>query len=155
VVGAAYGAGDMNKLEKAHFYAIKLGLMIGISVMAIVQIFSKQIAFLFAYSREGSTIFNDIVNALRVLSLFLPGTPFGMLTSAMFQGIGHGVKSLTVTIFRTIILQVFFCWFFVSLMKIGLQGVWWGIVIGNLTNAVVAFNWGKSVIQKLKNSKWV
>jgi putative MATE family efflux protein len=155
VVGAAYGAGDMNKLEKAHFCAIKLGLMIGISVMAIVQIFSKQIAFLFAYSREGSAIFNDIVNALRVLSLFLPGTPFGMLTSAMFQGIGHGVKSLTVTIFRTIILQVFFCWFFVSVMKIGLQGVWWGIVIGNLTNAVVAFSWGKSVIRKLKNSKWV
>ncbi|MDI6862175.1 MAG: MATE family efflux transporter [Pseudothermotoga sp.] len=153
VVGAAYGARDIDKLEKAQMYAIKLGLIIGICVMAIIQIFSKQIAFLFAYSSEGGVIFHDIVSALRALSLFLPGTPFGMFTSAMFQGIGHGVKSLVVTIFRTLIMQVFFCWLFVNVMKIGLEGVWWGIVIGNLTNAVVAFSWGKSIVRNLKQNK--
>lgn len=152
VTGAAFGARDLEKLERAHLFAIKLGFIIGVLVMAVIQIFSKQIAYLFAYSRDGSTIFADIVGALVVLSLFLPGTPFGMFTSAMFQGIGHGMKSLIVTIFRTIILQVFFCWLFVSVLHIGISGVWWGIVIGNLTNAVVAFNWGRSVIRKLKRS---
>ncbi len=150
VVGATYGAKDIEKLKKAYLYAIRLGLLIGIAVMLFVQILSKQIAFLFSYSEQGSVIFDDIVNALRVLSLFLPGTPFGMFTSAMFQGIGHGMKSLIVTIFRTLLLQVFFCWLLVSVARIGLQGVWLGIVIGNLTNAVVAFSWGKSVIRKLK-----
>ncbi|MEN3008743.1 MATE family efflux transporter [Pseudothermotoga sp.] len=152
VTGAAFGARDPEKLEKAHLFAIKLGFIIGISVMVIIQIFSKQIAYLFTYSKDGSAIFSDIVHALVILSLFLPGTPFGMFTSAMFQGIGHGIKSLIVTVFRTIILQVFFCWLFVNILHIGVSGVWWGIVIGNLTNAVVAFNWGRSVIKKLRQS---
>ncbi|MCS7174827.1 MATE family efflux transporter [Pseudothermotoga sp.] len=152
VTGAAFGARDPEKLEKAHLFAIKLGFIIGISVMAVIQIFSKQIAYLFTYSKDGSAIFSDIVHALVILSLFLPGTPFGMFTSAMFQGIGHGIKSLIVTVFRTIILQVFFCWLFVNILHIGVSGVWWGIVIGNLTNAVVAFNWGRSVIKKLRQS---
>lgn len=155
VVGTTYGAKDFEKLEKAYLYAIRLGLLIGIAVMLFVQILSKQIAFLFSYSKQGSLIFNDIVNALRMLSLFLPGTPFGMFTSAMFQGIGHGMKSLIVTIFRTLLLQVFFCWLFVSVVRIGLQGVWLGIVIANLTNAMVAFSWGKSVIRKLKRVRAV
>lgn len=149
VVGAAFGAKDAKKLETAHLFAIKFGFILGLSIMTIILVFSKQIAFIFTYSKQGQVIYADLVKALMVLSLFLPGTPFGMFTSAMFQGIGHGGKSLVITIFRTIILQVFFCWLLVNIFKIGLSGVWWGIVIGNLTNAVVAFTWSRAVIRKL------
>lgn len=150
VVGAAFGAKDAKKLETAHLFAIRFGVVIGICIMVIILLFSKQIAFIFTYSERGKVIFTDLVKALMVLSLFLPGTPFGMFTSAMFQGIGHGGKSLAITIFRTIIMQVFFCWLLVNIFQIGLSGVWWGIVIGNLTNAVVAFTWSRVVIHKLK-----
>lgn len=150
VVGAAYGARDAKKLETAHLFAIKFGFLLGLCIMVVVLFFSKQIAFIFTYSQRGQIIFDDIVKALMVLSLFLPGVPFGMFTSAMFQGIGHGGKSLAITIFRTIILQVFFCWLLVNVFQVGLSGVWWGIVIGNLTNAVVAFTWSRFVIKQLK-----
>lgn len=150
VVGAAFGAKDANKLETAHLFAIKFGFILGLLIMTIILVFSKQIAFIFTYSKQGQVIYADLVKALIVLSLFLPGTPFGMFTSAMFQGIGHGGKSLAITIFRTIILQVFFCWLLVNIFQIGLSGVWWGIVIGNLTNAVVAFTWSRAVIRKLR-----
>lgn len=150
VVGAAFGAKDTRKLETAHLFAIKFGFILGLLIMAIILIFSKQIALIFTYSKEGQVIYSDLVKALIVLSLFLPGVPFGMFTSAMFQGIGHGGKSLVITIFRTIVLQVFFCWFLVNVLQIGLSGVWWGIVIGNLTNAVVAFTWSRVVIRKLR-----
>ncbi|MFN4191089.1 MAG: MATE family efflux transporter [Pseudothermotoga sp.] len=150
VVGAAFGAKDAKKLETAHLFAIKFGFILGLLIMAITLIFSKQIALVFTYSKEGQVIYTDLAKALMVLSLFLPGVPFGMFTSAMFQGIGHGGKSLVITIFRTIVLQVFFCWLLVTVFQIGLSGVWWGIVIGNLTNAVVAFTWSRAVIRKLR-----
>lgn len=150
VVGAAFGARDAKKLETAHLFAIKFGFILGLLIMTIILVFSKQIAFIFTYSKQGQVIYADLVKALIVLSLFLPGTPFGMFTSAMFQGIGHGGKSLAITIFRTIILQIFFCWLLVNIFQIGLSGVWWGIVIGNLTNAVVAFTWSRAVIRKLR-----
>ncbi|MEJ5229156.1 MAG: MATE family efflux transporter [Pseudothermotoga sp.] len=150
VVGAAYGARDAKKLETAHLFAIRFGFFLGLIIMTIILLFAKQIAFIFTYSEKGQIIFEDLVKALMVLSLFLPGTPFGMFTSAMFQGIGHGGKSLAITIFRTIIMQVFFCWLLVNVFQVGLSGVWWGIVIGNLTNAVVAFTWSRFVIRHLK-----
>ncbi len=150
VVGAAFGARNARKLETAHLFAIKFGFILGICIMITILLFSKQIAFIFTYSEKGKVIFPDLVKALMILSLFLPGTPFGMFTSAMFQGIGQGTKSLVITIFRTIIMQVFFCWLFVNVFQIGLSGVWWGIVIGNLTNAVVAFTWSRIVINRLK-----
>ncbi|HOJ88398.1 MAG TPA: MATE family efflux transporter [Pseudothermotoga sp.] len=150
VVGAAFGAKDVKKLETAHLFAIRFGFFIGLFLMAAILVFAKQIAFIFTYSESGKVIFPDLVRALMVLSLFLPGTPFGMFTSAMFQGIGHAGKSLAITIFRTIVLQVLFCWLLVNVFEIGLSGVWWGIVIGNLANAVVAFTWSRFVIQKLR-----
>ncbi|MGJ8454329.1 MATE family efflux transporter [Pseudothermotoga sp. U03pept] len=150
VVGAAYGARDAKKLETAHLFAIRFGFFLGLCIMTLILLFAKQIAFIFTYSQRGQIIFKDLVDALMVLSLFLPGTPFGMFTSAMFQGIGHGGKSLAITIFRTIVMQVFFCWLLVNVFQVGLSGVWWGIVIGNLTNAVVAFTWSRFVIKDLK-----
>lgn len=150
VVGAAFGARDAKKLETAHLFAIRFGFFLGLCIMTIILLFARQLAFIFTYSERGQLIFDDLVKALMVLSLFLPGTPFGMFTSAMFQGIGHGGKSLAITIFRTIIMQVFFCWLLVNVFQIGLSGVWWGIVIGNLTNAAVAFTWSRFVIRRLK-----
>ncbi|MEJ5230528.1 MAG: MATE family efflux transporter, partial [Pseudothermotoga sp.] len=78
-----------------------------------------------------------------------PTVPFGMFTSAMFQGIGQGVKSLAVSILRTIVLHVFFSWLFVFVLKLGLDGVWWGMLCGNITAEAVTFIWGMMTERKI------
>ncbi|WGS65558.1 MATE family efflux transporter [Marinitoga aeolica] len=150
VTGAAYGQRNGEKLSTAHLYSIKFGLIISFIVMITIFIFAPQIAKIFTYSKDGSLIYNDLVKALRVMSLFLPGVPFGMFTSSMFQGIGHGAKSLIVSINRTIIMQVLFSWLYVFIFKIGLSGVWWGIVTGNAVSSVITFTWGRMTIKKLR-----
>ncbi|OQY08468.1 MAG: MATE family efflux transporter [Marinitoga sp. 4572_148] len=150
VTGAAYGQRNGEKLSTAHLYAIKFGLMISFFVMISIFIFAPQIAKIFTYSKDGSVIYDDLVTALRIMSLFLPGVPFGMFTSSMFQGIGHGVKSLIASINRTIIMQILFSWLYVFVFKIGLPGVWWGIVTGNATSSVITFTWGRLTIKKLR-----
>lgn len=150
VTGAAFGAKDGEKLETAHLYAVKLGLILGFSVMAIILIFAPFIAKIFTYSEGGASIYKELMIALRVLSVFLPGVPLGMLTSSMFQGIGQGGKSLAVTILRTVIMQLIFAWFFTRIIDLGLAGVWWGIVIGNATAANITFQWGRHTVKKIK-----
>ncbi|GAB6189078.1 MATE family efflux transporter [Marinitoga arctica] len=153
VTGAAYGQRDVNKLSEAHLYAIKFGLVISFFVLFIIFIFSPQIAKIFTYSKDGSIIYNDLVIALKIMSLFLPGVPFGMFTSSMFQGIGHGLKSLTVTIMRTIVMQLLFSWLYIFVFNFGITGVWWGIVTGNATSSIITFTWGRFTIRKLKETE--
>ncbi|PHJ14502.1 multidrug transporter MatE [Fervidobacterium sp. SC_NGM5_G05] len=149
VTGAAYGARNVKRIEDALNYAIKFAEIFSLTIMLGIFIFSKQLAFLFAYSKASSELLENISQALKILCLFLPGTPLGMLTSGMFQGIGQGFKSLVATILRTIIFQLFWTWLFVDVIKIGLVGVWWGIVIGNASASLVTYTWGKLSIQKL------
>ena len=150
VTGAAYGAKDVEKLNIGYLYGIKIGFLMEITVAVLILIFAHPLAFLFTYSKNTAGISSSLITAFRTLVWFLPTVPFGMLTSSMFQGIGKGENSLAVTVFRTLIMQVFFAYFFGITLKFGLVGVWWGIVLGNVVASAVGFLWGKLTIKQLK-----
>ncbi|AAL80832.1 MATE family efflux transporter [Pyrococcus furiosus DSM 3638] len=152
VTGAAYGERNVEKLETAYLYAIKIAFMIELAVVAFIMLFAPQVAYLFTYSESAQVIKGDLISALRTLPVFLVLTPFGMMTSAMFQGIGEGEKSLILTIFRTLVMQVGFAYIFVHYTTLGLRGVWIGIVIGNMVAAIVGFLWGRMRISALKKT---
>jgi Na+-driven multidrug efflux pump len=89
---------------------------------------------------------------LRITAVFYPMVPLGMLTSAMFRGIGKGTRSLIVTILRTIILQVPISYLLGITFGLGLNGVWVGIVIANVVAVVVTFYWGKYTVAHVIDS---
>ena len=149
VTGAAYGARDVDKLKTAYFYGVKIGFVIELLIAALVYIFAMQLAFLFTYSKGSASLSPDMILALRILVLFLPGVPLGMITSSMFQGIGKGMYAFWVTFLRTIIFQLIFTYLFGIALAMGLRGVWIGITLGNLTASLVAFTWGQFVIKRL------
>ncbi|MCS7175915.1 MATE family efflux transporter [Pseudothermotoga sp.] len=150
VTGTAFGEKNAPKLRSAYLYAIRFGLLVGLCVNALVFFFAPQIALIFTYTESSRVIYEDLVKALKILSFFIPTVPFGMFTSAMFQGIGHGLKSLAVSILRTIVLHVFFSWLFVFVLQLGLNGVWLGILMGNIVAEAITFLWGLAVSNRLK-----
>jgi putative MATE family efflux protein len=152
VTGAAYGARDMEKLEAAYLYGIKIGVGIEIVVAVSTAIFAPQIAYLFTYSEGSASLYSELVNFLRWMVLFYITTPLGMLTSSMFNGIGKGERALTVTVLRTIVLQIAMAYLFAMVLDFGLTGVWMGIVTGNVTAALISFTWGRFTISHLKKS---
>jgi len=149
VTGAAYGGKDINKLEVAYLYSVKIGLLMEILVSSLVFIFAPQIALVFTQSDEGMRILKDLTSFLRITSLFYPLVAFGMFSSAMFQGTGKGINSLVVTLFRTIVMTVPFAYLFALVFNMGLDGAWWGLVAGNILGSIIAFVWAKIYIKKL------
>jgi len=150
VTGAAFGAHDKKKLQTAYFYAIKIGILIEACIAVAIFLFAPEVSFLFTYSEATKRISEKLVEFLRWMALFFPTIPLGMLTGAMFQGIGRGGKALTVTIFRTILLQVPIAYLLSVTLKMGLVGVWLGIITGNLIAVLFAFTWGKITIEKME-----
>ncbi|MBN2199562.1 MAG: MATE family efflux transporter, partial [Candidatus Aminicenantes bacterium] len=147
VTGAAYGAKNKEKLKTAFLYAVKIGVVTELSVGILVALFAGPLSYLFSYSKDASRIQEDLTVFLRITSLFYPVVPLGMLTSAMFRGIGKGMRSLIVTLLRTIILQVPISYLLGIPLGLGLNGVWLGIVIANVAAVSVTFYWGKHTVE--------
>lgn len=150
VTGAAFGARDKEKLNAAWLYAIKIGVLIELAIGVTIAILASQVAYIFSYSEGGTRIWNDLVNFLRLTAPLYPTIPLGMLTSAMFQGIGKGKRALVVTILRTVMLQVPVAYLLGIIFGLGLIGVWVGLVTGNMIAASVSLLWGKATVNTIE-----
>jgi putative MATE family efflux protein len=151
VAGAAFGAKNHQKLKISFYYAIRLGLTIAIVVAFVTFIFAEQITAMFTYSEETKEISGDIVRFLQIICLFYPGVAFGMFSSSMFQGTGKGTNALVVTILRTLVLAPPLTLLFAFYLQLDLVGVWWGLVVANITGSLIAFSWARFYIGRLKD----
>lgn len=131
VTGAAFGARDSNKLRDGYFFAIKMALVIETVMGFLIFVFARDVSVIFTYAEKTRRISEDLIHFLKVMVLFLPFVPLGMLTSAMLQGTRRGFLALGITLTRTIILNVPLAYLFGIMLGVGSPGVWWGIVCGN------------------------
>jgi putative MATE family efflux protein len=149
VTGAAYGARNKEKLQTAYLYAIKWGILVELVVAFLVFFFTKEISYIFTYSKESVRISEDLVRFLKISTLFYLVVPPGILTSAMFRGVGKGINSLIVTVIRTFIFQIPLAYILGVHLRIGLTGVWWGIVMGNVIATTYTFTWGYRTVNRI------
>ncbi len=152
VSGAAYGARSYDKLEVSHAFSIQIGIVIELVLAGLVYWFAPQIVRIFTYTGSTSSLAPDIVIMLRIMCIFFPSVAGGMLSSSMFEGTGQGMKSLTITLLRTITLGVFFAWLLAFPLNMGVTGVYYGIAIGSWISSIFAFIWGRVFIRGLQNS---
>lgn len=155
VCGAAYGQRRYKKLEKAHSYSVFLGLKIELVMAAFIFFFAAQITAVFTMSPDTMRIAPHLVEYFKLTALFYPGVAFGMLSGAMFQGTGKGMNALAVTLLRTIILTPPLALLFAYTLGMGLDGIWWSLVIANITGSLIAYVWAKLYIRELKKNRLV
>jgi len=152
VTGAAFGARDYQKVKDAYLYALKAGVLAEIVLALIILIFAPQITWIFTWSKATTRIVGDLVLFLRICWLLLPTVAFGMLSSALFQGVGKGFYALIMTLVRTLVFTVPFAWFLGVYMGWELRGVWIGMVAAGMAYIPIAFGWAILYIHKLKRS---
>ncbi len=152
VSGAAFGARTFEKVSVAHLYAIKIGIILETAIAATTFILAPQIAAVFTQAETAAHLAPDLTIFLRIICLFYPAIPFGMLSSSVFQGTGKGLNALLVTILRTIILTSLLAATFVFYLDWGLVGIWWGLVAANTIGAAVAFSWVRVYLRGLMKS---
>lgn len=153
VCGATYGMGNYRKMDTALKYAINLGFKIELVVAVVIFMLAGQIAIIFTQSEDAAHLAPDIIRFFQIAWLFLPGVAHGMLSGAMFQGTGKGMNALALTLFRTVLLTPPLAWSLAVLFGMGLEGVWWGLVIANVSGSIVAYTWARIYIRGLKRQK--
>jgi putative MATE family efflux protein len=149
MTGFAYGQKAYEKVSSSHMYATKIGFLVETGVAAFTFVLAPQIAYIFTRSEDAMHIAPDLVIFLRIICLFYPTVSLGMLSSSLFQGVGKGNYSLMATIIRAIILVPLFSFIFAFNLKLGLVGVWWGMVIGNIIGSIIAYLWARIYVKRL------
>ena len=149
VTGAAFGAHSYDKLKTAYLYAAKTGFLVEIVLAILIFVLAPLISIIFTTRPEDIIIRDDLTLFLHITCIFYPGAAFGITSSAMFQGTGKGIYSLIATLLRTIVMTIALILLFVLVFNLGIIGIWWALVIGNLTGSVVAFAWGNLYIRNL------
>ncbi len=150
VSGAAYGAREFEKIEIAYSYALKVCVAVEGVFALLMVLFASQITWIFTWSSDSERIVNDLIVCLRILWVLLPAAAFGMLSAAMFQGVGKGLYALMTTLLRTLVLNVPLAWFFGIQLDMGLRGVWIGMATAGLMTVPIAFGWAMLLIKMLE-----
>jgi Na+-driven multidrug efflux pump len=155
VTGAAYGANEYDKLKSSFLYAVKIGLIIELIIALITFLFASQItgAFPLPDDEHRDFILQELPQYFQIVAIFYPGVAFGMMSSSMFQGTGKGSYALIVTIVRAVILGTMLPAIFAIGFDMGISGVWWGLVGGNIIGSMLAFTWGVLYVRKLQAEK--
>jgi putative MATE family efflux protein len=150
VTGAAFGGLEFDKVRTAYFYALKAGVLIELILGVVVVILARQITWIFTWSEESRILVPELVVFLRILWIMFPTAPFGMISSAMFQGTGKGTFALGATIIRTIVFTVPFAWLLGVYFQMGLYGVWIGMAVAGVAYIPVVFGWAWRYLNRLQ-----
>ena len=124
-----------------------------VDLIALLEQQLSQIAAIFTQSENAAHLAPDITRFFQIAWLFLPGVALGMLSGAMFQGAGKGMNALILTLFRTVLLTPLLAWGLAVHFGMGLEGVWWGLVIANVAGSIVSYTWARIYINGLKRQK--
>lgn len=150
VSGVSYGSRKYKNLLIAHTYSIKLGLVVASITSVLTFIFAPYISQIFAYSPETAYLAPTIAAFLQVMCVFYIFVPPGIMSSSVFQGVGKGLTSLIFTVLRQLLFVAIFAYILAINFDLGQQGVWWGIVAGNIAGGIIAYLWVRLYISRIQ-----
>lgn len=148
IIGAAYGACNVQKIKDAYRYTIKLGLITTTIMVVVFLIFAPDISMIFAYG-ESSNIAPQIASAIRILVFLIYSVALGNISAMLYQGLGRGTTSLTLTIIRALICEIILAYLFAIVMHMGEFGVYLGLVIGGIIGGFISVTWAMVSIRRL------
>ncbi|HZK88337.1 MAG TPA: MATE family efflux transporter [Anaerovoracaceae bacterium] len=138
IIGYNYGAKNKERLMSAY----KISLLMAISIMtfgtAVFQLATNQIFDLFSATPE---MYSIGIYAFRVISIGFTLAAYGIICSVFFQGMGHGMYSLLVSLARQLVGIIPLAFIFSNIF--GLYGIWWAFpaseLIGTVASSIVLY----------------
>jgi putative MATE family efflux protein len=148
IFGAGFGANEMDKVNTAYMYSMKIALISECVIAILIFILAPYITNIFTWSKETVNLNNQITEFLRGICLFFPAATAGYLTASLFQGTGQGFKSLIITFLRSIVFVIPLSYTFGILLNMGMNGINLGVIIGTIIASIIAFIWALRFMKK-------
>ena len=133
IIGYNYGARKPKRIMETFKLSVIYATLLMAIGFAVFQIFSAQ---LFAIFNASEHMLQIGVPALRTISWSFLLAGFGIVASSVFQALGHGVKSLIISVLRQLVVLLP-CAFVLS--TVSLDAIWWAFPIAELISGTASF----------------
>ncbi len=144
IIAYNYGARNKKRIMQTAWLSIAAAVAIMLAGLGIFHVFTAQLLGIF----EASEAMLEIgVPALRIISLSFVFAGFGIVVGSVFQALGNGVYSLSVSVARQLVVILPVAYVFARLM--GLSAVWWAFPISE----IVAVSMSGLLFRKIYRNK--
>ena len=148
IVAANYGAGNFKNMKIAYDYSMKIATLLGVVALVIFLVFAPQISYIFSYGAS-SRLLNPTIEFFHIFAWFFIVFPGGIISTYVFQGLGKGTHSLIFTVIREAICATVFAVLFGIVLNWGINGVWFGILVGYTVGGLVAIVYANNYLGKM------
>lgn len=150
VSGIAYGAKNFKNLQITTRFGVLLSFSISLIIFICINLFTTNIALAFSYSENSAHLTPLITHILRLISFFILAESFGDVSTYVLQGMGKGITSLILIIFREIIFIISFVYLLGIILGYKTDGIYIGIDIGMIVGSTIAYIFTEIYINKIK-----
>ncbi|MDO4515845.1 MAG: MATE family efflux transporter [Bacillota bacterium] len=133
IVAYNYGARKPERITRTVKLAVQVALVIMVIAIALFQLVPDKLLGCFQASPDMLAIG---VPALRILSLCFIVGGFTIVASSVFQALGKGLLSMSIAVFRQLLLVLPLAWLF-SLTG-NLNMVWWAFPVAEVLAGILA-----------------
>ena len=144
IIAYNYGARKNKRIMETIRDSVFVAAAIMLAGLAVFQLMPDKLLGIFNASEEMMSIGEP---ALRIISVSFLLAGFNIVSSSIFQALGHGVLSLIVSVVRQLFVLLPVAFLFSR--TAGLQAIWWSFPIAEL----VAFALCAAFLRKIKRTK--
>jgi putative MATE family efflux protein len=132
VVGYSYGRAQPERVQRALTFALRATALYGVLVLAFVMLLARPMVAIFV---TDPSIAATAEHALRILALAFAAYGIAPLISAYFQSIGKPKPSYLLSLGTLLGVKIPLV---IVLGRAGINGIWIGLAVGELTSALIA-----------------
>lgn len=138
IVGQNFGANNIRRVDKSFHYALRMGaIFLFVFGMILSRRFIAEPMVRFFTSDE--EVVPLATEFLSIMAMCCWTNAFYNVTQGLFQGCGHTMITMAVDASRIWIFRFLTLWICSSILKMGVESVWYAVVISNATSAVILY----------------
>jgi len=145
MMGQNYGRGDFIRVKNIWRTGMLVGMGMSAFLAAVLILFAPKI---FPFFTDVEGVVRYAVRQMRVVEFSYFFASIAIVGRASFQAISRPIPGLIVDAFRLAILSIPVAYILVMFIQMGMNGVWIGIISGNIVSAGVGFFWVRTALTR-------
>lgn len=138
IVGQNFGANNIRRADRSYHIALRIGaVFLFVFGMILSRPFIAEPIVRFFTSDEA--VVPLATEFLSIMAVCCWTNAFYNVTQGLFQGSGHTMITMLVDATRIWIFRFLTLWFCSSILHMGVESVWYAVVVSNATSALILY----------------
>jgi putative MATE family efflux protein len=152
IVGQNIGAGNKDRADKAYHITLRIGavFLLVFGMILSRRVVASTLVSIFTSDKEVVPLATDF---LSIMAAWCFTNAFYNVSQGLFNGSGHTLVTMLVDASRIWVFRFLTLWICSSLLHMGVESVWYAVVVSNATSAIILYIlyftglWKKEVVK--------